>query len=87
MPTPRTGETLEGATEAEVVDEDVRIIAPETMEDVTDFHINGVRYTLELAEIIGTKRAYLKSGSPSCDREGLTGEPLQRAGIKVIRVG
>jgi uncharacterized protein YbbK (DUF523 family) len=87
MSTPRTGETLEEATGAEVLDEGVRIIAPETGEDVTDFHINGARYTLELAEIVGVKRAYLKSGSPSCDREGVTGELLQRAGIKVIRVG
>lgn len=30
--------------------------------------------------------AYLKGGSPSCDKEGVTGEVLKRAGIRVIRV-
>ena len=86
MPTPRTSETLHG-TGAQVLDEGLRIIAPETGEDVTRFHVNGARYALEIAEIIGAKRAYLKAGSPSCDRRGVTGEVLTRGGVKVIRVG
>jgi uncharacterized protein YbbK (DUF523 family) len=86
MPTPRTGETLRG-TGAQVLDEGLRIIAPETGEDVTRFHVAGGQYTLEIAEIIGARRAYLKGGSPSCDREGVTGEILTRGGFKVIRVG
>lgn len=86
MPTPRTGEYLQG-TGAQVIDEGLRIFAPETGEDVTDFHVNGAIYTLEIAQIIGAGRAYLKSGSPSCDRDGVTGEMLKRAGIKVVRVG
>jgi len=85
MPTPRTSETLSG-TGAELLDKGLRIIAPETGEDVTEFYINGANYTLELAKIVGARRAYLKSGSPACDREGVTGELLSRAGIKVIRV-
>ena len=86
MPTPRTGEMLHG-TGSQVLDEGLRITAPETGEDVTQFHVDGARYALEIAEIIGAKRAYLKGGSPSCDREGVTGEMLTRGGIKVIRVG
>jgi uncharacterized protein YbbK (DUF523 family) len=86
MPTPRTSETLHG-TGAQVLDAGLRIIAPETGEDVTRFHVNGARYALEIAEIIGARRAYLKAGSPSCDRQGVTGEMLARGGIKVIRVG
>jgi uncharacterized protein YbbK (DUF523 family) len=86
MSTPRTGEMLHG-TGAQVLDEGLRIIAPETGKDVTRFHVNGARYTLEIAKIVGVRRAYLKSGSPSCDREGVTGEMLKRNGIKVIRVG
>jgi hypothetical protein len=35
----------------------------------------------------GCLRAYLKGGSPSCDRQGVAGEVLTRGGIKVIRVG
>ena len=85
MPTPRTGEYLNG-TGAQVLDEGLRIIAPETGEDVTDFHVNGAKYTRELAQIVGARRAYLKGGSPSCDREGVTGEMLRRAGIRVIGV-
>lgn len=85
MPTPRTGEGLDGSG-AEVLDGKLRIIAPETGQDVTKFHINGAKYTLEIANIVGARRAYLKSGSPSCDREGVTGEILKRGGIKVIRV-
>ena len=85
MPTPRTSETLDG-TGAQVLDEGLRIIAPETGQDVTMFHVNGAKYTLEVAQIVGARRAYLKAGSPSCDRDGVTGEVLKRAGIKVIRV-
>ncbi len=86
MPTPRTGEMLHG-TGAQVLDEGLRIIAPETGEDVTRFHIDGARYALEIAEIVGAKRAYLKGGSPSCDRHGVAGEVLTRGGVKVIRIG
>jgi hypothetical protein len=81
-----TGEYLNG-TGAQVLDEGLKIIAPETGQDVTSFHVNGANYVLEIAQIIGIRRAYLKSGSPSCDREGITGEVLSRNGIKVIRVG
>ena len=86
MPTPRTSEMLHG-TGDQVLDKGLRIVAPETGEDVTRFHIDGAHYTLEIAEIVGAKRAYLKGGSPSCDRQGVTGEVLTRGGIRVIRVG
>ena len=85
MPTPRTGERLNG-TGAQVLDEGLRIIAPGTGEDVTHFHVNGAKHTLEIAQVIGARRAYLKGGSPSCDREGVTGVVLRRAGIQVVRV-
>jgi uncharacterized protein YbbK (DUF523 family) len=85
MPTPRTSEYLNGAG-AQVLDGGLRIIAPETGEDVTPFYLNGARYTLEIAQTVGARRAYLKGGSPSCDREGVTGAALKRAGIRVIRV-
>jgi uncharacterized protein YbbK (DUF523 family) len=85
MPTPRTGEKLHG-TGAEVLDGRLRIIAPENGQDVTRFHVNGAKYTLEIAKIVGANRAYLKGGSPSCDKAGVTGEILKRAGMKVICV-
>ena len=86
MPTPRTSETLRGGTGAQVLDQGLRLIAPETGKDVTSFHVKGSEYTLEIAQIIGAQKAYLKGGSPSCDKEGVTGEVLHRGGIKVIRV-
>lgn len=85
MPTPRTSEKLYG-TGADVLDGKLRIIAPETRQDVTRFHINGAKYTLEIARTARARRAYLKSDSPSCDAKGVTGELLQRNGIKVVRV-
>jgi uncharacterized protein YbbK (DUF523 family) len=86
MPTPRTSETLSGGSGAEVLDDGARIIAPETGEDVTDFYLKGSAFTLEIARIVGAKKAYLKGGSPACDKEGVTGETLRRAGIEVITV-
>jgi len=86
MSTPRTGETLKGGTGADVLNGRLRIVAPETGCDVTDFYLKGSEYTLEIARIVGAERVYLKGGSPACDRDGVTGEMLQRAGIKVIRV-
>jgi hypothetical protein len=74
-------------TGAQVLDQGLRIIASETGEDVTRFHVNGAKYTLEIAKIIGVQRAYLKGGSPSCDRHGVTGEMLSRGGVKVIKIG
>ena len=87
MSTPRTSETLCGHTGADVLDGRYRIIAPETGEDVTRFHVNGSRYVLDIAQTIGAARAYLKGGSPTCDKEGVTGELLRRNGVRVIRVG
>ena len=86
MPTPRTSEALRGWTGAEVLDDGARIIAPETRQDVTQQYINGAEYTREIAQIVGARTAYLKGGSPSCDVQGVTGEVLRRAGIKVVRV-
>jgi len=86
MPTPRSGEYLRGGTGADVLDGRLRIRDSATGEDLTDFHVSGARYTLEIAETIGAQRAYLKAGSPSCDRDGVTGELLRRAGIEVVRV-
>lgn len=56
-------------------------------QDVTHLYVHGARCTLEIAEIVGAKRAYLKGGSPSCDKDGVTGELLRRAGVRVIRIG
>ena len=88
MPTPRTSEYLPaGKTGADVLDHGLRLIAPETGQDVTDFHVAGGEYTLEIAQIIGAKKAYMKGGSPSCDKEGIVGEILTRGSVQIVRVG
>lgn len=74
MSTPRTGETLRGHTGDDVLDRCYRIIAPETGEEITSCYTNGASYTLEIARIVGTAKAYLKGGSPACDAKGVTGE-------------
>lgn len=86
MPTPRTGETLRGGTGAQVLDEGWKLLTPGTNEDVTAFHVNGSYITLEIAHAMGARRAYLKGGSPSCDKNGVTGEVLKRGGIQVVRI-
>ncbi len=86
MPTPRAGDLLNG-TGAQVLDEGLRIIVPDTGEDLTHYYVNGAKHTLEIAKIIGAKRAYLKSHCCSCDREGVTGETLSRGGVKVVKIG
>jgi uncharacterized protein YbbK (DUF523 family) len=85
MSTPRTSEKLTNSG-AQILDGKARLIAPETGQDVTGFHINGAKYALEIASIVGAQKAYLKGGSPSCDRSGVTGEMLMRGDIEVIRV-
>lgn len=85
LPTPGTGEYLQG-TGAQVLDNELKVIVPETGKDVTAYYINGAKYTLEIAEIVGARKAYLKSGSPACDVKGVTGELLTRASIRVIKV-
>ena len=87
MSTPRTSETLCGHTGAEVLDGHYRIVALETGEDVTEYHVNGSHYVLDIARTVGAVKAYLKGGSPTCDKDGVTGELLRRNGIDVIRVG
>ena len=47
---------------------------------------SGEFLTVTIAKIVGAARAYLKGGSPSCDKDGVTGEVLQRADVMVIRV-
>ncbi len=63
MPTPRTGEMLHG-TGAQVLDDGLRIIAPETGADVTDFHIRGAQCSLEIAQIVGAPALISKVAAP-----------------------
>ena len=66
MPTPRTSEMLRGGTGADVLEGRLRIIVPETGEDVTDCHIKGAAHTLEIAKVVGACRDGSRSSSFSC---------------------
>jgi len=67
---PRRVAQLSDGTGAQVLDAGLRIVAPETGADVTDFHVQGARYTLEIARIVGARRAYLKGGTPPATGKG-----------------
>ena len=56
MPTPRSGEYLRGGTGADVLDGRLRIIDSATGQDLTDFHLSGSRYALEIAEAMALGR-------------------------------
>ncbi len=85
FPTPRSGAYLKG-TGAQVLDGGLRFIDERTGEDLTERCVNGSKYVLEIAIIIGASWAYLKRGSPCCDHAGITGELLSRGGIQVVSV-
>ncbi len=85
FPTPRSGAYLNG-TGAQVLDGELRFIDERTGEDLTEGCVNGSKYVLEIAQIIGAHWAYLKRGSPCCDAGGITGELLNRSGIQVVSV-
>ena len=69
MSTPRTSEMLHG-TGAQVLDDGLRIIAPETGEDVTDFHVTGARHTLEIAQSSALDAPISKAAVPPAIGQG-----------------
>ncbi|MBD3285540.1 DUF523 domain-containing protein [candidate division WOR-3 bacterium] len=51
--------------------------------DVTLQFVRGAEETLSLARLFSVRRAILKSGSPSCGKEGVTTRLLEDNGIEV----
>jgi uncharacterized protein YbbK (DUF523 family) len=80
------GYGMKAQTGAQVLDAGLRFIDERTGEDLTGRSMAGSEYVLEIARIIGARRAYLKAGSPCCDRDGITDEILRRGGMEVVRV-
>lgn len=54
--------------------------------DYTEYYEKGSKIALKIARIYGTKKAYLKKGSPSCGKKGLTRRLFEKSGIKVFQV-
>ncbi len=59
-----------------------RAVVLETGRNITRLLINRAGYKLEVTKVVDSCRAYLKMGSLSCEREGVTGELLKRNCIK-----
>jgi uncharacterized protein YbbK (DUF523 family) len=99
LSTPRlAAEIVEGATGAEVLDGEGRVI-DSAGGDVTANYLRGAREALKAARLAGSKVAILKARSPSCgtgrihdgtfsgalrDGTGVTAELLRREGLEVL---
>lgn len=96
--TPRPKTEILGGTGADVLDSGCRVIR-EDGDDVTDAFIKGAQEVLNIAKILGAKKAILKSKSPSCgvgciydgtfsgrlvEGNGVTAELLIRNGLEVV---
>lgn len=95
LPTPRKPAHIEGGTGEDVLEGKARVVA-EGGGDVTGQFLRGALGTLDMAKLLGARRAVLKEGSPSCGvREthgrsgkvagmGVTAALLWRNGIRVF---
>ncbi|MFZ5798207.1 MAG: 2-thiouracil desulfurase family protein [Desulfobulbaceae bacterium] len=86
LPTPRPAADLIGGDGNAVLAGRARVLTREGR-DVTSHFCHGARQCLALALAQNIRRAYLKSGSPSCGlspRPGVTAALLLQNGIEVI---
>jgi len=75
LPTPRCACHLEGN---KVIGKDGK--------DYTNFYLNGAKKALKIAKMLGVKKAYLKNGSPSCGKQGITRKLFEKNDIKVCLI-
>jgi uncharacterized protein YbbK (DUF523 family) len=75
LPTPRVACHIE---KDKVIGKDKR--------DYTIPYIKGAKLSLKIAKMYGVKRAYLKKGSPSCGKDGITRKLFEDNGIKVYQI-
>ena len=71
LPTPREPATRKGD----------KVITNFTQRDVTPFFKAGALKAVQKAKKYRIKRAFLKSKSPSCGREGIAAQLLQEEGV------
>lgn len=72
LPTPREPATRKGD----------KVITNFTQRDVTPFFKAGALKAVQKAKKYRIKRAFLKSKSPSCGREGIAAQLLQEEGVQ-----
>ena len=75
LPTPRVPCYLENG----------RVIGKDG-KDYTKYYKKGAKLALEIAKMYNVKKAYLKKGSPSCGKNGITRKLFERNGIKVYQI-
>ena len=100
LPTPRCPAEIVGGDGGDVLRSSARVQTQDGI-DCTQAYIDGAKETLEVAIRCGARRAYLKSGSPSCgcdriydgsfsgimrDGRGVAAALLAENGIDVIEV-
>ena len=61
-----------------------KAITLETNRDVTSNFLRGADESAKICELLGIKKAILKSKSPSCGIDGFTYEKLKKMGIDII---
>lgn len=98
LPTPRSGQEIQGGDGESVLDGTCRVIDGEGM-DVTAQFIRGAEETLRIATLLGVREFIGKTGSPSCSCAtihdgsfsgrrasgyGVTAALLRRSGIRLI---
>ena len=54
--------------------------------DYTKEYKTGSEWALKIVKMYGIKKAYMKKGSPSCGKNGITRKLLEKNGIKVYQV-
>lgn len=86
LPTPRTAADLVGGDGNDVLAGTASVI-DKNGRDVTQHFIHGARQCLTIAGEQGIRKAFLKSGSPSCGLNpvtGVTAALLLQHGIRII---
>lgn len=54
--------------------------------DYSESYRKGAKLALKIAQLYGIKKAYLKKGSPSCGKGGITRKLFEENGIKVYQI-
>ena len=83
LPTPRVAAEISGGDGFDVLSGLAKVVNIED-EDVSAQFIKGAKETLEIARLIGAKRAYLKEKSPSCGVNLIKREGLEKSGSGVL---
>ena len=86
LSTPRDPSEIVGGKGTDVLDGKARVVSSGGR-DVTENFLRGAREALGLAQAYGARKAYLKTGSPSCGPGlGVTAAFLERSGVELIPV-